>query len=126
MTLDIFGLAGNVTDTINARITAQIMYSTGFTTNADGSQAPAYNTADVQIEVEALSSEDLKQIETISQQADYRAVYVYGALNAINRALQIGGDMLVFFGAKWLVTQQLEDWGNGEWSKVVVTRQLNT
>lgn len=128
MVLDIFGLAGNITQLINERFTAQISYSTG-TAPAGPTNAfqatPTYNTVDVQIEVQAASSEDLKQIENISQQGDYRSVYVYGALNALNRPLQIGGDKLVFYGATWLVTQQLEDWGNGEWSKVLVTRQIN-
>jgi hypothetical protein len=125
MILDVFGLAGNAITSINPQFSANILYSTGVSVvNDDGSQVPIYNSVSVMIEVQAASSEDLKQIETISQQGDYRVVYVYGALNALNRPLQIGGDKLQFYGSTWLVTQQLEDWGNGEWSKVVATRQI--
>ncbi|MBO1325348.1 hypothetical protein K2X14_11585 [Acetobacter sp. TBRC 12305] len=122
MSLDIFGAAGNICAPVNPHITATIRFSTGSTENPDGSPNPTYSTATVQIEVQALSSQDLQQVENISQQADMRAVYVRGAVNALNRPLQIGGDILTFYGSDWLVTQQLEDWG-GEWSKVLVTRQ---
>lgn len=126
MILDIFGMAGNAIAPVNPRLTAVISYSSGqFTINDDGSQVPQYSAAFVEIEVQAATSEDLKQLETISQQADYRAVYVYGALNAINRPLQMGGDILNFYGANWLVTQQLEAWGEGDWTKVLVTRQIS-
>lgn len=122
--IDLFGIAGNICAPVNPHTQATLKASTGMTINDDGSITPQYTTAEVEIEVQALTSEDLKQVENINQQGDMRAVYVRGAVQAINRPLQTGGDLLIFYGSTWLVTQSLEEWGNGEWSKVLVTRQM--
>lgn len=125
MALDVFGLAGNVCANINGHIiNATLKASAGDIENNDGSVTPQYTVSTVEIEVQAMSSQDLQQIENISQQGDMRAVYVRGAVRALNRPLQVGGDILTFYGSDWLVTQQLEEWGAGEWSKVLVTRQM--
>lgn len=122
--IDIFGAAGNLCAPINPHITGTLKGSTGSITNDDFSVTPQYTTTTVEIEVQAVSSQDLQQVENINQQADMRAVYVRGAVKALSRPLQMGGDILTFYGSDWLVTQQLEEWGNGEWSKVLVTRQM--
>lgn len=122
--IDIFGAAGNLCAPINPHITGTLKGSTGSITNDDFSVTPQYTTTTVEIEVQAVSSQDLQQVENINQQADMRSVYVRGAVRALNRPLQIGGDILTFYDSDWLVTQQLEEWGNGEWSKVLVTRQM--
>lgn len=124
--IDIFEAAGGLCAPINPHIIGTIKGSTGSVTNDDFSVTPQYTTATVEIEVQAVSSQDLQQIENINQQADMRSVYVRGAVRALNRPLQIGGDILTFYGSDWLVTQQLEEWGDGEWSKVLVTRQMPT
>ena len=124
MPINVFGAAGNICAPINPHIKATVRFSTGDVDNPDGSVTPLYQMAQLDIEVQALSSEDLKQVQDINQQADMRSVYVYGAMRALNRPLAIGGDILTFYGSDWLVTQQLEEWGSGEWSKVVVTRQM--
>ena len=126
MSLNIFGAAGNVCVAVNPHIVVPIRFSTGSTDSLNGSPVLTYSTASVEVEIQAVSSEDLKQIENISQQADMRSVYVFGVLNALNRPLQVGGDILTFYGSDWLVTQQLEEWGDGEWTKVLVTRQITT
>lgn len=122
--IDIFGIAGAACGNINPHISATLKGSTGSITNDDFSVTPQYTTATVEIEVQAVTSQDLQQVENINQQADMRAVYVRGAVKALSRPLQMGGDILTFYGSDWLVTQQLEEWGNGEWSKVLVTRQM--
>lgn len=124
--IDVFGLAGNAVNAINPRFDALVKYSTGTTKNPDFTTTPTFSTTTVQIEVQAVSTQDLQQIENLNQQADMRTVYIYGATRALSRPFQIGGDVLVFYGFDWLVTQQLEEWGDGEWSKVLVTRQLTT
>lgn len=124
--IDIFGVAGGLCAPINPHITGTLKGSTGNVINDDGSVTPQYTTVSVEMEVQAVSSQDLRQIENINQQADMRSVYVRGAVRALNRPLQMGGDILTFYGSDWLVTQQLEEWGNGEWSKVLVTRQMPT
>ncbi|MFT8720023.1 hypothetical protein [Acetobacter sp.] len=122
--IDVFGLAIPMCANVNPHTQAAIRVSTGNFENADGSPNTQYQTVFVDIEVQAVSSADLKQIENINQQEDMRSVYLFGAAKALNRPLQIGGDILTFYGSDWLIAQQLEEWGNGEWSKVLVVRQL--
>ncbi|MEE8663495.1 MAG: hypothetical protein SOH81_07940 [Acetobacter sp.] len=124
--IDVFGLAGALTGGVNPQTCVEMRISTGSTENDDGSPSLSYEIVSIPAEIQALSSEDLKQIQNISQQADMRAVYLFGAARALNRPLQIGGDVLIFYGSSWLVTQSLEEWGNNEWSKVLVTRQMDT
>ena len=122
--MSIFPAIHGITTAVRPNIPVTIKYSAGSADNPDGSVTPLYGTATLTAKVQALSSDDLKQIEDINQQTDMRAVYVRGAVRALMRPLQIGGDILTFYGSDWLVTQQLEEWGSGEWSKVVVTRQM--
>ena len=121
--MQIFALAGRLSGTVNPCVAATLLSSTGSVTNPDGSQTPTYTTQVLQIEVQALAGEDLQQVQNIAQQADRRVVYLPAAGRALNGALQCGGDILQFYGANWLITQSLEEWGEGEWSKVLVTRQ---
>ena len=121
--MQLFALAGRLGGGINPCVAATLLASTGSVTNPDGSQTPTYTARALQIEVQALAGEDLQQVQNIAQQADRRVVYVSAAAHALNRPLQCGGDILQFYGADWLVTQSLEEWGAGEWSKVLVTRQ---
>ncbi|MFT8419752.1 MAG: hypothetical protein ABF636_13130 [Acetobacter sp.] len=121
--MQIFALAGRLSGAINPSVAATLLASTGSTTNPDGTQTPTYTAQALQIEVQAIAGEDLQQVQNLSQQADRRVVYLPAAARALNRALQCGGDILQFYGADWLITQCLEEWGEGEWSKVLVTRQ---
>ena len=121
--MQIFALAGRLSGAVNPGVTATLLASTGSTVNPDGSQTPTYTPLALQIEVQAVAGEDLQQVQNIAQQADRRVVYLPAAARALNRPLQCGGDILQFYGADWLVTQSLEEWGEGEWSKVLVTRQ---
>ena len=122
--IDVFGLAGNATQSINSFIPATLKASNGYTVNSDFSITPVDTDVCIWIEVQAVSGQDLQQIENINQQADMRAVYIKGGIKALNRPLQYGGDIINFYGSDWLVTQSLEEWGDAEWCKVLVTRQM--
>ena len=122
--IDVFGLAGNATQSVNSFIPATLKASNGYTVNSDFSITPVDTDVRIWIEVQAVSSQDLLQIENINQQADMRAVYIKGGIKALNRPLQYGGDIINFYGSDWLVTQSLEEWGDAEWCKVLVTRQM--
>ncbi|CEF53213.1 hypothetical protein [Acetobacter ghanensis] len=119
----LFALAGRLSAAVNPSVAATLLASTGSVTNPDGTQTPTYTTLPLRVEVQALAGEDLQQVQSITQQADRRVVYVPAAARALNRPLQCGGDILQFYGSDWLITQSLEEWGEGAWSKVLVTRQ---
>lgn len=122
--MNIFGAASNTVAIINPPVPALLHASNGSVENADGSLTPAYVDVAISIRVQAMSSSDLQQVENITQQTDMRAVYIVGDIKGIDRSHQFGGDLLTFYGSDWLVTQQLEMWGEGRWSKLAVTRQL--
>lgn len=123
--LNVFAIAGNLTPIINPHITATLKISDGVKVNEDYSTSPKFIEIQLRCEVQALSTSDLQQVENMNQQSDMRAVYIIGGIKALNRPLQYGGDIINFYGSDWLVTQQLEEWGDGSWTKVAVTRQIN-
>ncbi|ATJ91543.1 hypothetical protein HK16_05815 [Acetobacter senegalensis] len=122
--MNLFGAVTGVVSAVRPRIPATLKASNGSTVNDDFSTTPQFIEVRIWIEVQALTSQDLQQVENLSQQADMRAVYIRGGIKALNRPLQCGGDIINFYGSDWLVTQSLEEWGDAEWCKVVVTRQL--
>lgn len=123
--MNLFAAAGALTSVANPTIPAVVRISNGQTVDSSFKQIPAFLDIALSIEVQAVSTSDLQQVENISQQSDMRAVYLPYGIKGLNRPLQVGGDVLVFWGSEWLVTQGIEEWGNGEWAKVLVTRQIS-
>ena len=124
MILDVFGIASGVLGDVNPMQDAVLRVSGGVTIADDYSATSTYQDIPVQIEVQALAGGDLQLLENIEQQADMRAVYMRGAAHALNRPLDTGGDLLLFNGGIWRVTQVLEQWGGDDWCKIAVTRQI--
>lgn len=121
--IDVFSLASGALGIVNPAITVTVTCSDGQTIEPDGSVTRKTFTLTVQADIQAVSAGDLEHVGSINQQADMRAVYILGGLKGLSRPLQVGGDLLNFYGSDWLVTQPVEEWGFGEWSKVIVTRQ---
>ncbi|GBR56497.1 hypothetical protein [Gluconobacter sphaericus] len=124
--INVFGIANVATNAVNPPIVATLRVSAGETVNDDFSVTPTTIDLLCTIKVQALSTSDLQHVQNINQQSDMRAVYIAGGIKGLNRALQTGGDVLSFYGSDWLVTQVLEEWGYGRWSKLVVTRQTTS
>lgn len=121
--MKLFNPIGGIIAAVRPQIPATLKASDGSEIAPDGSTVPKFIEARIMIEVQAMSSQDLQQVQNLSQQADMRAVYIRGGIKALNRPLQYGGDIINFYGSDWLVTQSLEEWGNAEWCKIAVTRQ---
>jgi hypothetical protein len=103
--------------------------STGATISAGGRPVPAYTDhANVPLQVQALTSRDLKHLNYLSIQGVRRSVYMYGSAQGVSRPDAKGGDLLVFpevpgTGAKtWLVAIVFETWP--DWCRVGVTLQV--
>lgn len=124
MPLDLYAMAGPLVETVNPLTDATLRRFVGMEQQRDYSTKARYEEIAVQIDVQALATSDLQFIENIQQQSDVRTVYLRGAAAALNRPLQQGGDVLVFDGSDWLITQVLEEWGDDQWRKVICTRQL--
>lgn len=102
--------------------------------NGGGQRTSGYTTfTGIPMNVQALSSEDLKHLDGLNLQATMRAVYLNVIPQGINRPAIKGGDILQIptglTGApydNWLVTLSPETWDVDGWARVVVTLQQAT
>lgn len=122
--IDVFGIASNALGIANPMQDAILRQCTGSITEDDGAVTTTYEDVPVSIEVQATTGGDLQMLANIDQQADLRTVYMRGVAHSLSRALQTGGDLLIFEGSEWLITQILEQWGAEDWCKLAVTRQI--
>lgn len=122
MNLDAF--VAPFTRVVNAPVTATIKVSTGSTTSANYVQVPTFASfPGVTVDVQALSGSDIKHLDAINIQGIMRAAYFNGILEGLDRPAGKGGDLIVFNGTTWLVTQVLEPWNENGWCKVAITLQ---
>lgn len=122
--MDLRGIANSVSSTINPNETVTVLRSTGFTTGAGAKQVPSY-AAPVTgpAQVQALSSDDIRQLDGLNIQGTMRAIYLRGELAGVIRPNQTGGDIVKRkSGAEtWLVVKVLENWP--DWTKAVICLQ---
>ncbi len=79
-------------------------------------------------QVQALSSETLRQASGLNLQGSLCAIYFKGDIEGLVRPLMKGGDLITFpNGSTWLVVIALENWGATDstdlWSKVAAQLQ---
>lgn len=111
---------------VNPFITGTVRYSSGSTTGADGVRAPTYvDIASVSMQVQALTSKDLHQLDGLNLNGTQRAIYLYGEIDGVVRSASKGGDLIVITSGinagVWLVNLVLEQWP--DWSKCAVVLQ---
>ena len=72
---------------------------------------------------DALSGDDLKQLDGMNIQGVLKAIYLRGALAGVVRPDGTGGDLVLRNnGAEtWLVVKVLENWPN--WTKAAIVKQ---
>lgn len=122
--IDVFSIASGILPIVNPLQSAILRVADGTTVADDYSATSTYTDIPVQIDIQATSGGDLQLLQNIAQQSDVRIVYMRGATHSLNRPLQTGGDVLLFENGIWLVTQILEQWGEDDWCKLAVTRQI--
>ena len=125
--MNLHAIAGPIIAIVNPWVTAMISVSTGYTTNADGSRTPGYETAvPVDVQKQPLTYNDLMQVDGLNIQGEKCAFYISGSYNGIVRQDGLGGDLITLpNGTQWLVVLPLENWSdvNG-WVKVAAVRQM--
>ncbi len=126
--MDLHGIVSGYIGTVNPLILASLRMSNGYTTLPSGKQVPAYLPAINQlIQVQALSSKDLAQLDGLNIQGANRAIYTEGFWSGVIRPDSKGGDIFTFPEVPggptrtWLVVQALETWP--DWSKLAVVLQ---
>lgn len=119
--------ANSVTRVINPNKPATLLISTGFVL-VNHVQQPAYNQAGVIAQVQPLSSQDVHQLDALNIQGANKKIFLNGTALAINRVLQLGGDLIVFGpgvipeGTTWKILASLEQWSS-TWCLVAVVLQ---
>ena len=112
---------------VNPPIPASIQVSTGYSTAADGSRAPTYAAAVTgSAQVQALSYQDLKQIDGLNLNGTRCAIYFTGQFNSVSRPTGQGGDIITIasgaYAGTWLIAYVAEQWP--DWGKYICTQQV--
>lgn len=126
--MNLNAIANAATRSITPNVIGLVQHCTGYTVDptGDGSQIPVYDTAtDVQLQVQALSNKDVRQLDALNIQNVFKAVYVNQKVDGVDRTTGQGGDLLIFDGFTWLVVIVLEEWTGPGWTKVGVAKQLD-
>ena len=124
--MNLHGIVSGYIASINNWITGSYQQSTGYTTGADGTRAPSYATAvPLQIQMQAMTSGDLRQVSGLNLNGELRVMYCNGAIEDVDRPQALGGDLITLPDAsRWLVVKVLENWNTTSgWTKFVVVRQ---
>lgn len=122
MALDLRSIANTAIQTVNPDITVEVWKSSGYVIGAGLKQIPSYEapiTGPAQIQ--ALSSDELKQMDGLNISGVMKVIYFKGALNGVVKPDSKGGDLVKWGGKTWLITRVLENWE--VWTKAVITYQ---
>ena len=120
--MNLHGIVSGIISTVNPMITATLEQSTGYTTSDDGTQVPSYAApVRASVQVQALSSDELRLVEGLNQQGNKQAVYLNGNWQGLVRPDRRGGDLLKINGDTYLVLTVLENWP--DWTKLAVVLQ---
>jgi len=125
--MNLNNIVGSVISAVNPWVSGVYQKSSGYTTAADGSRTPTYTASvNVSIQMQALSYQDLKQLDGLNIAGEKHAMYINGDWQSVARPDGKGGDYLTLAdGTKWLIVFVLENWyGTAGWCKCAVTRQL--
>ncbi|MVW80179.1 hypothetical protein [Bordetella sp. 02P26C-1] len=123
--MNLLGAAFPLVSLVNRPVTATVKYSTGYRMGPGARQVPEYATVEgVRVDVQPLSSSDLKLLDGLNIQGVQRAIYMYGDTQGVDRPASKGGDLIVIGADTWKVVAVLETWAN--WCKVGVTKQMDT
>lgn len=109
----------------------QIVASEPMTATGSGARAPTYSIApNVPMQFQAMTSDELQQIDGLNISATYRAVHMNGDLQGLDRPGVKGGDILLaptgLTGVSmdtWLVVKVLEAFDASGWCRLAVVLQ---
>lgn len=114
-------------------IAATWRVSAGYTTAADGTRTPVFTNTAVQLQVQALTGKDIRQLDQLNIQGVSRSAYMFGNPQGVVRVDVKGGDLLLFPAVMggavqtWLVAAVLETWtpDAAGWGKVALSLQVD-
>lgn len=111
---------------VNPTVTALLWKSKGFEKGIGARQKPIYeDVKEIQVQVQSAEGFELTHVDYLNMQGERKLVYCSEQLYGIDRGRSLGGDLLEFYGRKWLVVKRVESWEGSEWCKVLVIAQLD-
>lgn len=120
--MDLRGIANGISSMVNPNVAVTVLRSTGYTIGAGQRQVPTYaDGVTGPGQIQALDSDDLKQIDSLNIQGTIRAIYLRGVLAGVVRPDGTGGDLVQMGADTWLVVRVLETWPT--WTKAAIVLQ---
>jgi hypothetical protein len=120
--MDLRSIANTCTQTINPNTAVTLRKSTGFATGAGARQVPTFSDVSGSANIQALSADDVSQIDGLNIQGTMQSVYLRGDAAGVIRPDQTGGDILIVptgrYVGTWRVVKVLEQWP--DWCKIVI------
>lgn len=121
--MNLHGIASPMVGMVNPFVTAQLIVSTGKTTNPDGSVTPSYAApVAIQVQAQELSFKDLQHANNLNLQGILKSIYCPGTVQAVNRLAGTGGDKIVIGGDTYLAVAISEQWP--DWCRVIGQLQV--
>ena len=131
--MNLHDVASNVIAAVNPLVTATVQVSTGYTTNADGTQVPTYTTVTGPVQVQGLVEREyatLEHTDGFSMSAINRKMFAYGSINMAIRDGGTGGDIIQLppnscgypVVTTWKLVRVWETWP--DWCGVVIRQVL--
>lgn len=108
---------------VNPMRDCTIKVSSGYTTADDGAQTSKYLKKTGKIQLQPLSTSDLKKMQGLNIQGVEQKGYLTGNYEGCFRVLGKGGDLIKIGDRTYLVTAVLERWP--DWCSVGLTMQLD-
>jgi hypothetical protein len=126
-------IANRMTSGINPNITASLRKGIGYTVGHGFKGAAEYAApADIVVQIQALTKRDVEHLDSLNISDCEIACYSNAQLTCVDRKDQSGGDLLRFTNPAtgttdiWLATAVLEAWPTAGWSRIALTKQLDT
>lgn len=103
--MNLHGIVSGAIGSVNPHVPVSVRVSTGYTVDEDQGykQVPDYAAAQVvQGQVQALTADEIKHIDSLNIQGTKRAIYLYGRIDGLVRVENKGGDLITVPGASFV------------------------
>ena len=119
--MNLHQLVSGAIGVVNPPCAITILKSTGAFKNEHYKRIPEFKKITAQAQIQPLTDKELEHLNGLNSQGHYRAVYLLGNYQGVNRIDAAGGDLLQFEDKHWLIVQVMETWTG--WCKVIVCLQ---
>lgn len=126
--MNLSAIANAAITVINPNVTGNLVRNSDQLINPDGTVTPIVSREAVIAQVQAASSSDLRQVDSLNIAGVQRVAYVNRRIDGLNRFGKKGGDFLELNTGinsaldAWHVVAVLEPWG-GQWTKIFLLLQ---